>query len=88
METQIKNTKTQAFVLTPIELERIMELFPDRDNLVIIIMSRDGVERKYKSLEEFLNFEHPPTQDITELLVMKFSKEFLNTTTIHFKNRD
>jgi len=86
MDTSKTEFKTQAFILTPQELKRIRTLFPDDGTIQITIKCRDDVERKYNTVEDFLQFENPPDKQITELLFLSKSQDLRNRTTIRLKN--
>jgi hypothetical protein len=68
METKKRESRAQAFVLTPEELAKICLLFPEDANLVIEITCRDNVDRKYKFLPELLEFENAVEKEITEFV--------------------
>ncbi len=88
MEATKNEFKTQAFVLTPVELTRICSIFPNDSDLKIEIICKDGIDRKYPSLEEFLAFEHPPDKQIKELTLRVYSDNLKNHTTVGFKNSE
>ena len=88
MDSSKTVAKRQAFVLTPDELKLIHALFPEAANVIIEITCKDEILRKYKSLEEFLEFENPPNKEITELFFMALSEGASNTTTVHLRNSE
>jgi hypothetical protein len=86
MESSKTFAKNQAFVLTSKELQLINALFLKGSNVVIRITCKDGIERKYNSVEEFQEFENPPNKEITELVFMSLSPGAENTTTVHLRS--
>lgn len=86
METTKNQFRSQAFVLTPVELTRICSFLPA--DIRVELICKDGIERKYRALQEFLEFEHPKAKQISELTIRAYSEDLKNTTTVIFKNRE
>ncbi len=86
METSKSEDKSQAFVLTPEELQSLYALFPQESHMTLELKCRDTITRKFASLEEFLRFENPPNKEITELLFSVGPNSYTKNVTLVLSN--
>ncbi len=85
MEATKSESRSLPFVLTPPECTKIFKLL-SQEHSSIQLTCRHDIERKYKTLGEFLDFENSSDKSIKELLLHSYSLGSENSTSLKLRN--
>lgn len=85
MQTTKNEHITQAFILTPDEIQKLLTLF-SVNTVSFKTTSVDKLEREFQSVDDLIQFESPPAKRITSLWIYSFTAA--SKMSVWFHDRD